>query len=425
LDVLVEVGAQQALRDDRDLVEAAIRKGLQSGSAALFLDGLDETRELRHEVVRRLDTALTQVHEDVEVVLSTRDAAYADARTLGFASLRLLSPRNPEKTVRRILEEKANALSIREDDKASWTGDRAKWVEDALRTERGLGDTPLVPILLALLAAEREAGPLPTTRARVLSEIVDDVVRRWEVTARRRGTLRLGALEGEAASLGLLDAFECIADVLGRLEAPTHAEVVGPVAVMLGGERWQVPHGQAEATARDLLGFWDEMGVFAAGGSPPTVEARVRLFIEVGEARRVSKLPRDQQTPWVRDATGDPDRHEILVLAAGLSSAIVGDLIGVVRLSRSHSLALLAARAVREGATPSSERLVELVRVLTSELESLPSEAWEAAQALAELPVPGPMRGEIVEGIRNLPPPLRGLGVSSLLAWVGRGGSRS
>ena len=50
---------------------------IDSGQTVLALDALDETRDLRHEVIRLLAEFLEGLSRDVEVVVSTRDVAYA------------------------------------------------------------------------------------------------------------------------------------------------------------------------------------------------------------------------------------------------------------------------------------------------------------------------------------------------------------
>src|SRR5207249_188048 len=99
LDLMIEIAVEDVDPGDRALIEAAIRAGVRSGTVALFRDGLDETRELRREVVSGIRRALEGVHPDVEVVLSTRDVAYADARSLTFCAVRLTPPEHAEKAL--------------------------------------------------------------------------------------------------------------------------------------------------------------------------------------------------------------------------------------------------------------------------------------------------------------------------------------
>ena len=102
-DAGVELAVRDADPQDRPLLEDELRDRAQQGSLAFFLDGLDETRERRHEAVQRVERMLQDVHSDVEVVLATRDLAYADAMTLGFKDVRLPPPQSMDAVVTAVL----------------------------------------------------------------------------------------------------------------------------------------------------------------------------------------------------------------------------------------------------------------------------------------------------------------------------------
>ncbi|MHB1571010.1 MAG: hypothetical protein ACYC0H_17655, partial [Solirubrobacteraceae bacterium] len=147
-DALLEVAFQEEPLDGRSALRAAAVDAIRTGDAALFLDGLDEVRRARPRVLRGLEDMLVQADPAVELVLSTRDVAYADAHTLGLSDLRLASPDGPDLTVGAILHALAKQRALTAADARGWIRERRQWITDRLDGDPDLRETPLMVILL-------------------------------------------------------------------------------------------------------------------------------------------------------------------------------------------------------------------------------------------------------------------------------------
>jgi hypothetical protein len=80
---LLDVAFEHEPVHRRQLLESAAERALNEGRVVLLLDSLDETGRARRSLVDALRHVLDRVHVDVEVVLSTRDVGYPDARVCG------------------------------------------------------------------------------------------------------------------------------------------------------------------------------------------------------------------------------------------------------------------------------------------------------------------------------------------------------
>ena len=221
---------------DRPLVRESLEQGLSSGTTALLLDSLDETHDRRGAVVAEVEE-LAQISEDVAVLLATRDVAYAQAATLGWDDLRLLEPQKPEPAVRSVLAAAAAARHVK--DRGAWMERRVKWVAAILDRDSAVGETPLTPVLLALLAADRGDGALPETRAEILHGIVEAAVRRRE--AHRDLGLRIATLNEHDSANAALAAFAVEAGVLGDSGGQARAATVQEAVAMFLTHDWGLP----------------------------------------------------------------------------------------------------------------------------------------------------------------------------------------
>src|SRR5664279_2920441 len=109
------------------------------GGIALLLDALDETYDRRGKVVSEIDAFRDSIHQDVDVLLATRDVAYGQAATLRWDHVRLCRPASVAKTIASILRRSAPALGA---DK--WVAERREWVDHALIGDATLCETPLL-----------------------------------------------------------------------------------------------------------------------------------------------------------------------------------------------------------------------------------------------------------------------------------------
>jgi hypothetical protein len=286
-------------------------QGLDSGATALLLDSLDETHDRRGVVVSEVAELCAGISADVPVLLATRDVAYAQAATLGWDDLRLLEPQKPEQAVRSVLA--ATAAARRLEDRDAWMERRAEWVAAVLAQDRVVGETPLIPVLLALLAADRGDGALPATRAEILFGIVEAAVRRRE--ARRDPGLRVATLNEHDSANAVLAAFAVEAGVLGDSGGQTGAATVQKaVASFLAGD-WGLPAGADASGASAIMHFWDEIGIFVIRGADEMIAPRLEVLLDIGDAVQASTQSPDAVAAWVDDRIRGR-RHEPLVLAA-------------------------------------------------------------------------------------------------------------
>jgi hypothetical protein len=384
---IMELATRDLASEDQELMAQGIRERSQEGALAIFLDGLDETRERRVEMVQYIERLLRQVHPDVEVVVSTRDAAYAEATSLGFKELRLLPPKNMTPFIQQVLQELAAAGPVLEAyDRDQWVATRVSWVEQMLRGDPSLREAPLLAILLTLLAGERNLPSVPRNRANILSRVIEHIARRWELIARRGGQYQIGPLSPEDTPRALLNAFEATSFLLIEKPEVKQVEAMETMAAMFQSH-WGMPGGRAEAAAEACLKFWDEASIVVATGSIPTLVPRVRLFAEIGAARYVNRCPSAKRLQMLRGLLAEQTSHETVALAAGLSAEIAAEIIGFAVEQESLEWALLAAKAIWEGTEPNEPALRQLVDFLMAHLIQATDRNWEVAQAIARLPV--------------------------------------
>ena len=167
---LVELATSSASGMDRKVLASQLDDALNGPGIVLVLDALDEAREGRHEVLRQLKDFFAELDPDAEIVIATRDLAYADAASLGFFELRLLAPRESLATARAVLEELASRFSPADGDE--WVKARISWVKEWLDRDEALAETPLLAVLLAMRAAVGDEETLPGNRATVMVEIL-------------------------------------------------------------------------------------------------------------------------------------------------------------------------------------------------------------------------------------------------------------
>jgi hypothetical protein len=379
---------------DIDLVREAFNESIREGQAALFLDALDETRAERHETVRRVRQFLDAVHPDLELVATTREVAYADAAMLELREIAVVAPRHPDRSVRKILEVAADFRGVAELDQVEWVSERQRWVAGVLERDRTLSRTPLIPVVLAVLASKSDAATLPTRRAEILRLVLEDIVRTWEAGERRRGQVTVGVLEGARAVAALLLALPLIGAILSEKGSAGRGELETRVAAALR-EEFSLARADSATSASEVMSFWDEAGVFVAA-SDGTVSPRLRLFAEISAAAHLAGLEGDALLTAVASAASDPNQHETLKLAAGLSVPVAAALWEEAASSGADDRLLLTiASAVAEGAVLSLAALTGLARRLVATVED--SDSWPAAVALARLPVPAQVRAEMLE----------------------------
>ena len=400
-DDILNLAVAVADPGDRALLREALDDALSNGHAALFFDGLDEAADRSLDLASDIRQLLVEVHPDTDVLLSTRDAAYADARILGFRELQLCPPRNTAAAVRAVLRAIAthNQLPHTEE----WTETRAEWVDRVTTLDPQLRETPLIPILLASLAADHEENDLPTTRSRILYQVIHSVVAKREL---RRDIRISGISPGQEADI-TLGALPILAlELLRAGGSALRQDLVRPIADYLQ-RQWGLPSAPSRTAAYQILVFWDESGMFIATGPSRTVSARHRLFLEIGTAMQALFLSGADPDSWIADLANSDARGETLVLAAGLCPAVAHALIARSCLGsspREDRLALEISQALSEGGTAPHLLLSRLATRLLPIIRRGGQQAWNATKAITGIAVPVASEDTILEAVdKGLP----------------------
>jgi NACHT domain len=387
LSVLIEAGTITAPESERVPLWRALSQAASRGEAVLLLDGLDECRDLRAVVADGLAAVADHLPAETGILLTTRDCGRAASGRLSFPEARMTEPNHLERPLNLLLQH-AGRHRIPEASRAGWVRVRQEWLDEARRDHSDLWQIPLLATLITLLAAQREPQALPASRARVLTEVVRDSVERWE---HARGGAAAGGPLGMRAEM-LTDGFSEIAHGLtsrGSLPAVVASRLV---AAMLS-HRWGLSPGEAGAAAGDVLRFWDDhVGVFVSSPASGQVEARSRVFAEIGDAMWVTRQDGDIQGAWVRAALADEDRGDTLILAACLSRDVSGILAVEVLTPEADPAAVLTlADAASEGAVLTAATTADLLGRLVRTAVRPP----ESAQVdyCRDLPGEQPSRG--------------------------------
>lgn len=145
-DRLLDAAVRDLSSADRGLVRGKLERLLYDGGVALFLDSLDETHDRRGRVISELHDFLSTISEDVDVLLATRDVAYAQAATLGWPNMRLSPPKEIDRSVQAVLEASATAASkVHSEDwvpHTSWLGSRCFDTRYNASRDATTADTP-------------------------------------------------------------------------------------------------------------------------------------------------------------------------------------------------------------------------------------------------------------------------------------------
>jgi hypothetical protein len=204
-------------------------------------------------------------------------------------------------------------------------------------------------------------------------------------------------VEGHEEQAVLLFAFDCIGFALFEVEFLSSREIESKLAGALQ-QTWNFPQGTAKSVATAARHFWDESGVFVAEGTDHRVRPRLRLFAELGAARRVSQGSNSEQQSWVRTALPRLENEEVLLLLASLSSVAAATLVDVATATGRRRELLLAARAAREGFSLNSIQVEQIARALLAQVKRPVREDWELVNALLDMPV----TAELVDAVESV-----------------------
>ena len=378
-DALLDLATEDAGHADRQILRQSLDEAIDGGEVLLALDALDEARDMRHEVIRLLSEFLEGLSEDVEMVVSTRDVAYADARSLGFRELRLMAPRDSQRAVAAILGRLAEVRDVAEAEREAWIAERLAWVSRALGRNAALAETPLVAVLLAQLASAHSTQALPARRGQILWQVVEGVVEQWE-RSKDPGAQDVGPVSGPMARRALLESYPEIAATVIENANPTSDDARSRVALHLL-ECFGMRRVEAEVAAEEAVAFWDHAGFFVAHGHEEQLLARLQLFAEVGNARRALRLDESARHAWITTAMRKPASHESLLLACELEPSTAE----LVVASANADQALLAASCAHAAQEIPDHSRAVLVDLLVDRIKADTDERWSAAKRAIDL----------------------------------------
>lgn len=397
-DRLVESAISEDRPDDRPILREEINRRLDTGGVALLLDSLDETYERRGEVVGEIERMLAGLSADTDVLLVTRDVGYGQAATLGWPVLTQATPADVDRIVGAVVAaaRDGGTPTTAKHDAPSGNGDddaAVAWVRSAIAQHDVLQETPLMPVLLALQAAERPHARLPETRAATLVGLIKDVLGRFEL--RRGPEAPLGVLQGSQLSDGIMHAFA--AEATAILNQGGQAEPEQTIACIADevGRYWNLGPGDATAVARDALRFLDESGIFVMSGPSGEVSPRLALFAEIGAAWHVIHSSDVDLSAWATERLAR-GQIEALVLAALLDSSAASVFGEQAARSTDPAVISAAVRAHSEGAGFDDEHVEQLVDRVIDELSLGGQDGWDRLSDLLLLPLSDARRDAVM-----------------------------
>lgn len=314
---LVEHAVSATEQDAAILVPELVRR-CKEGEAALLLDGLDECRGAAAVVADEVTAIAARLPDATSLILTTRGSAAAAASKLGLPEVKLVEPNRLEATLDLLLGHVAQHR-VDEPGRQAWIKERSQRLE-GLRSEASqLLHVPLLAVLLVLLISD-EGDPRPGIgRAELLWEVVKHSVKRWELSSE---TAPDSFAANEYREM-LLDAFAEIGHALAESSNVTRSAGEEAVAAhfVVG---WGCAPREASAAADEAVSFWDDrVGVFVSTPPCDVLEPRSKVFVEIADAVWVSRQPMRLQRTWLIDALDDPDRHDVVLLAADLQPKIL------------------------------------------------------------------------------------------------------
>jgi len=396
-DRILSIALKDCTAADREILRSEFESRLDEGRpVAILLDALDETYEDRADVVSSIEQFAEGLDSGVCILLSSRDVAYAYAEMLGWPHVKLMPPTSSDATVGAILRLAAPArddVSVGE-----WVEERRRWVEGVLASDSILRETPLIVVLLTLLAAGADAQTLPHRRADVLRQAVEEVVRRREL--RRHDDRPLGRLEGSALPIAGLRAFaieaRTIMDGKGSASVGTLVSAIDEEF----GSYWGLAAGEAQAAATDAIRLFDESGIFTIGAPANDVTPRIVLFAEIGDALHATANP-STMSAWISTRVAD-ESLEAVVLACALEPAAGAATVDELRANPSNvKLARALVRAIREGADMPESAKLDILSSLVDGLGLGTEESWECWDDIREMGPPVEMHPKVIEAARS------------------------
>ncbi|MBB4912647.1 NACHT domain-containing protein [Actinophytocola algeriensis] len=404
---------------EADLVRSEALARIRTGRALVMLDALDETGYIRQDVARALKSWLDTIHDDLRVIVSSRDTAYSSVAILGLTEAELGPPSDLDDTVRRVVEHAADwsGRPDRDDDIATWLAKRVLWLRMAVGEHWAMMDIPLYAMHIAALAAATRFADLPPNNALALNSVVESVWLRWEAGVRRQGADPLPGLPDRDSSADAFNStFSLVTEQLedrGRSVDALAATIAKHLEADYGS-----PRGLARTSARQLLAMWDDAGLFVAHGPDSVVTARTKLLIELGRAIRISTMSEEEKGARIRELIDDSEQREIILFVVAFDRS-VRDL--VTRLSveeKEVPAALALGTAYRRDPSGFADCILGTIDTLIAGLldEQCP-QFVSIALLLAHLPVPDKLRDEVRSAAQRRLPPVWGAVFEAIAAY--------
>lgn len=401
LEVLVRLALQRRPSGDQELLgEAVLEQLRRGGRAALLLDSLDECFGLRKKAIRFVADALEECHDDVEMVLATRHAGLGDATALELAQVHLIRPGDLCSNLGQLARKLAPAMSAEE---------ACALAEQAVAFKLPGLDSPPLPALLAGALVQnlivRGVTYAGTSKAAILSDLVDNATLNWDVRLERlMGTHILRALPGaEAAKVALSRGFSLIGWELLGAESNAREALEAALSRMFEVDAG-LPSIPARGAAREVLRFWDDAACYEWSEHSPVVRPRSRMLAEVGAARYLVQLdPAELAATLVNASPTDID--EVLSIAAGLSPKCADIVVDVLLARQTRPSARLVLRLREEGVAFDLDRLNLVVDImLNAEFDDEVALICDF-KAICALDVEAGWKRDVLQQLESLIPP--------------------
>ncbi|MFC7866456.1 NACHT domain-containing protein [Streptomyces murinus] len=363
-----------AVGEGQPVLSQALKARIEQGRALLVLDALDELPDRQDAVVEALADLLDRMPSDLDVVVTSRHSCLRSASLLQFPIYELEEPQHLTDTLDQLLRTVAERLRENPDDEG-WLEERRRRIAHSRRAESDLWRVPLLATLMVLLIAQRPAHSMPTSRAGLLTEVIDSSVRQWEM---RRGVLTVPDTDPGLTADVLLDCFADIARLVAADGSTPWQQAHQAVRARLQ-QHWGKPAGPAAAAARRVLEHWDAtLGVFISDAPRGMLTARTRLFAEIGEAHWAVRSPMALAS-WMNKVI--TERPESARLAASLSPQAADALIAHATAHGGELLDVVHA-ALRDGTTFDDTSLHAYRQAQLTRLAAVPNRCPLASPAV-------------------------------------------
>jgi hypothetical protein len=273
-----------------------------------------------------------------------------------------------------------------EAERERWLLSRREYIRTSRYHDRELWSVPLLATLVVLLLGDQPPEKMPRSRAQLLVEVVRSSVRRWEA---RRADFKVPGVERDLTAEMLFDCYADIAHVV-LSESGEWKRAESAVRDRLR-ENWNLPEEIARAAAEVILDHWDsKAGVFVTSEPGGRLNARIRLFAEIGEAMWFSREENDSAA-WMAMAIPEADRRESARLAAGLSVK-AAEALARLAIQQGNDLLDLVLDALSDGADPGQALISEVTEMQLRRVERLSVELRWRSGVVEPPPRPGVFR---------------------------------